>query len=675
MPALLFDGLTVVVSPLISLMQDQVDQVRELGVPAAFLNSTLDYADYLATARRVKSGEIKLLYTSPETLLRPETLVMLDRSSVDCLAIDEAHCISAWGHDFRPEYRQLLPVRKRYGSAVCVAFTATATRRVQADIQGILGFDDENAFIASFNRENLFLEVWPRTDGLAQTLTFLEAHRDQSGIIYCSTRRQVNTLTAQLAAHGWPVLPYHAGLDDATRRRNQAEFSRDRTPIIVATIAFGMGINKSNVRFVLHYNLPESLESYYQEIGRSGRDGLRADCLLLFSRADLGTIYQFIEEGAESERAGRHARLQAMVRFAEAEGCRRALLLDYFGETLAEDGCGFCDTCLAARGEVVKEDVTAAAAQLLDCVAATGQVFGAGHVIDVLRGSRNQDVLRWRHDRLTVYGAGKEITAKRWRHLAEQFIRQGLVEQEMEHGSLRLTARGEAARKGATVLVTPEAARPAATAQEAPAHDAELFTLLRTLRREIADAENLPPYIVFSDRSLVEMATYFPQSPQRFLAIHGVGERKLVQHGERFLAAIRAYCAERGLAERPKPVETPTLTRTSTGEKNRSAEVGELFAAGQSVAELQALYGVKQTTIVDHLSRCVWAGQTFPAEQILPLSQLAAEDQARVLAALAELGAERLKPLFDAVGGTISYEELTVMRLYYLCLTPMTLPA
>ena len=675
LPSLLFDGLTVVISPLISLMQDQVDQVAELGVPAAFLNSTLDYADYLATTRRVKAGEIKLLYTSPETLLRPETLVMLDRSRVDCLAIDEAHCISQLGHDFRPEYRQLLPVRTRYAAAVCVAFTATATPRVRRDIGESLGFRAEDAFIASFNRENLFLEVRSRTDGPAQTLAFLAAHRDQSGIIYCSTRRQVDALTAQLAAQGWPVLPYHAGLDAETSRRNQAEFSRDRVPIIVATIAFGMGINKSNVRFVLHYNLPESLEGYYQEIGRAGRDGLRADCLLLFSRADLGTIYQFIEEGAESERAGRHARLQAMVRYAEAEGCRRALLLDYFGETLpsttlmtrAEDGCGFCDTCLAAKGEVIKEDASAAAQQFLDCVAVTGQRFGAGHVIDVLRGSRDKDVLRWHHDRLPIYGAGKEITAKRWRHLAEQFIRLGLVEQEMAHGSLRLTAKGEAARGGAAVLVTPEALPPTPAAAEMPAYDAELFSRLRVLRREIADAENLPPYVIFSDRSLVEMATYFPQSSFRFLAIHGVGERKLAQHGERFLAAIRAYCAERGLAERSKPVETVTLTRASTGEKNRSAEVGELFAAGQSVASLQELYGVKQQTITEHLGRCVQAGQTFPAERILPLSRLSAEDQNRVLAALAEHGPERLKPIFDAVGGVIAYEELAVMRLYYLC--------
>jgi ATP-dependent DNA helicase RecQ len=421
LPALLLDGLTVVVSPLISLMQDQVMQLRELELPAAFLNSTVEYTDFRATAERVRAGKIKLLYTSPETLLRPETLVLLDRSAVHCLAIDEAHCISEWGHDFRPEYRQLQPVRERYRDTVCIALTATATERVRRDIQQRLRFRDENAFVASFDRPNLFLEVRPRHNGLAQLLAFLGNHRDQSGIIYCSMREGVDRLAAALSAAGWSVLPYHAGLDGETRRRNQELFSRDRVPIIVATIAFGMGINKSNVRFVAHFNLPKDIESYYQEIGRAGRDGLRADCLLLYSRADMQTIYRFIEEGAPSERAGRHARLQAMSRYAEAATCRRTLLLAYFGEEAA--ACGFCDNCLAARGEMMQVDVTDAAQKFLGTVQRTREVFGAGHIIDVLRGSPSQRVLRNHHDRLPTYAAGKEHSAAEWRRLAETFIR------------------------------------------------------------------------------------------------------------------------------------------------------------------------------------------------------------------------------------------------------------
>ena len=672
LPALLFDGLTVVVSPLIALMQDQVTQLQELGVPAAFLNSTLDYDSYLQTANRVRAGEIKLLYTSPETLVRAETRVLLDRSQVACLAIDEAHCISQWGHDFRPEYRQLLPVRQRYPAAVCVAFTATATQRVQADIKTTLGFRDENTFIASYNRENLFLEVRPRSNGPAQTMAFLEAHRDQSGIIYCSTRRGVDELAARLQAQGWPVLPYHAGMDDATRRHNQELFSRDKVPIMVATIAFGMGINKSNVRFVLHYNLPESLEHYYQEIGRAGRDGLRADCLLLYSRSDLITRSALIDDGAAAERPGRQARLQAMARYAEARECRRTPLLSYFGETFHPDACGFCDNCLAARTEVEKIDATAAARKFLACVVRTGQMFGVSRIVDILRGSRSAETLRRRHDRLPEYGTGQEHPAAEWRRLADEFIRLGLLEQDMEHGSLRLTPRGQAVLDGAEVHVPAAAPRAAVAPATEPAHDDALFARLRALRRELADAADLPPYVVFSDRSLTEMATYFPQSEASFLAIHGVGRHKLAQYGERFLAAIRAYCAEHGLAERPKTAAPAASAREPIVPKSRTEEVGRLFAAGHTVAEIEAMFGVTRGTVVQHLARCVWAGQRFAPERIRELSALTPEDQARVLAEFTTHGTERLKPVFEALEETIPYDELHIMRMLALCLGDVT---
>ena len=679
LPALLFSGLTVVVSPLIALMQDQVTQLQELGVPAAFLNSTLDYDSYLRTANRVRSGEIRLLYTSPETLVRAETRVLLDRAQVACLAIDEAHCISQWGHDFRPEYRQLLPVRQRYPAAVCVAFTATATQRVQADVKTTLGFRDENTFIASYNRENLFLEVRPRSNGPAQTIAFLEAHRDQShgeashsGIIYCSTWRGVDELAARLQAQGWPVLPYHAGLDDATRRHNQELFARDKVPIMVATIAFGMGINKSNVRFVLHYNLPESLEHYYQEIGRAGRDGLRADCLLLFSRSDLITRSALIDEGAASERPGRQARLQAMARYAEARECRRTPLLSYFGETFDPDACGFCDNCLAAKTEVEKIDATTAARKFLACVVRTGQMFGVSRIVDILRGSRSAETLRRRHDRLPEYGTGQEHAAAEWRRLADEFIRLGLLEQDMEHGSLRLTPTGQATLAGAEVLVPAATTRAAVTPTTEPAHDEALFVRLRALRRELADTADLPPYVVFSDRSLTEMATYFPQSERSFLAIHGVGRHKLAQYGERFLAAIRAYSAEHGLAERSKVTTPVVIAREPVVPESRADEVGRLFAADHAVAEIMAMFGVTRGTVVQHLSRCVWAGQRFAPERIRELSALTPDVQTRVLAEFATHGIERLKPIFEALEETIPYDELHIMRMLALCVGDVT---
>jgi len=675
LPALLFDGLTVVVSPLIALMQDQVDQLRESGVPAAFLNSTLDYPNYVATMRDVRQGVVKLLYTSPETLLRPETLVMLDQCQVDCLTIDEAHCISSWGHDFRPEYRQLLPVRRRYPATVCLALTATATPRVQQDITATLGFDQANVFVASFNRKNLYLAVRPRIDGLGQTLAFLAAHRGESGIIYCSTREGVDRLAAQLAERGWPARPYHAGLDDETRLHHQRLFVRDEAPIMVATIAFGMGIDKSNVRFVLHYNLPKNIENYYQEIGRAGRDGLRADCLLLFSQGDVGTIYHFIEQGAAAERPGRSARLQALVRYAQSRECRRAPLLGYFGETVADAACSMCDNCLAAgRSEAGAEadaaaqaDVTEAAQKFLRCVMETGQMFGAGHIVDVLRGSRSQKVLRQRHDRLSTYDAGQEYPAKQWRHLAQEFITQGLVTQDMQYGSLHLTSKGHQVLKGEKVyaMLAELQAGVSGPAAERP-YDAVLFEQLRGLRRQLADEANLPPFIIFSDRSLAEMTTFFPQTPERFTDIDGVGQRKLERYGERFLAVIRAYCQEQGIQEIAKGSAASARATTRTSGKRRFEEVGELFAAGHSVEDLEALYGVKTATIVSHLYRYLQAGGPVDAGRVLGASGLDPETQERVLAVFAEHGPERLNPIFEALGGTVSYDELHVLRVYYV---------
>jgi ATP-dependent DNA helicase RecQ len=351
LPALVFDGLMVVVSPLIALMQDQVCRLRALGLPAAFLNSTLAHSDYVAVTRRVRQGDLKLLYVAPETLLRPEILVLLDQCRPAGLAVDEAHCISEWGHDFRPEYRQLQAVRRRQPQAVCIALTATATPRVRADICRLLGIDGSGELIGTFDRPNLFLAAATRLPGLRQVVTCLDRHRGQTGIIYGCTRAQVDELAAGLAALGWSALPYHAGLDDRVRHANQDRFLTEQGVIIVATIAFGMGIDKKNVRFVLHHHLPKDLESYYQEIGRAGRDGLPAECLLLYTRADAVRLRHFITEGAASERPARRARLSAMMRYAEAVTCRRRLLLDYFGDEEVEcpaesiATCGGCDNC------------------------------------------------------------------------------------------------------------------------------------------------------------------------------------------------------------------------------------------------------------------------------------------------------------------------------------------
>jgi len=665
LPALLSSGLTVVVSPLISLMEDQVMQLRELGVPAVYLNSSLSYDDYVATTQRVAGGHVRLLYTAPETLLRPETLVLLDHCRVDCLTIDEAHCISEWGHDFRPEYRKLAEVRRRLPDAVCLAVTATATERVRRDIRDSLAIPDAAVFVSSFDRENLFLAVEPRDDGLGQTLAFLEAHRGQSGIIYCATRKQVDVLTEQLRAHGWDALPYHAGLDTATRTAHQRRFTYDEAPIIVATVAFGMGINKSNVRFILHYDLPKDVESYYQQIGRAGRDGLRADCLLLLHRQDVFTIAYLIDQGDPALRPAAMARLQALLAFAESDQCRRRPLLAYFGETFAGEPCGQCDNCTTQETEQV--DLTVAAQKFLSCVRRTGEIFGAGHVIDVLRGSRAAGVLSRGHDKLSTYAIGNEFSRPAWQQLARQFVQKGLLVQDMEHGSLKLTAKGWAVLKGESFHGAPPAAerRPAPIAGPVE-YDAELFEQLRALRQQLAREAGLPPYVIFHDASLADMAHYYPQSPETFAQVQGVGAAKLERYGAAFLAVIRAYCAERGLAEKPRPMPLARATRAPATGKTRRDEVLDLYRLGRGVDEIAAIFNVKLSTVANHLWDAVREGETIAPEPLLAVCTLPAEEQQRVLAQFRELGAERLRPVYEALGEAVSFDELHLLRLYYV---------
>jgi ATP-dependent DNA helicase RecQ len=637
-------------------------------------------------SRRVATGQVKLLYTAPETLLRPETLALLDGCRVDCLTIDEAHCISEWGHDFRPEYRQLAAVRRRFSGAVCLAVTATATERVRADIRDSLGIAGAAVFVSSFDRENLFLAVEPRGDALGQTLAFLEAHRDQSGIIYCMTRKSVDALAGQLNARGWNALPYHAGLDTATRTAHQRRFTYDEAPIIVATVAFGMGINKSNVRFVLHYDLPKDVESYYQQIGRAGRDGLRADCLLLFSSQDVFTINFLLDQGDPAQRPGAVARLQAMLGYAESDDCRRRPLLAYFGEALARETCDFCDNCTGGNGEHV--DLTVAAQKFLSCVKRTGELFGAGHVIDVLRGSRAAAVLSRGHERLSTYNIGGEYSRKEWQQLARQFIQKGLLKQDMEHGSLKLTARGWEVLRGEAFHGAPPLAdrvmRPAAVLVD---YDTELFAQLRAVRTELAAAAGVPPYVIFPDSSLSEMAHYYPQSPEALGQMQGVGAVKLARYGDAFLSVIRAYCQERGIAEKKK-VEAGILPRNSvsmTGSKARGAtngktrrdEVVELYQQGRGVGEIAEIFNVKPATVSNHLWEALKDGVTVAPEPLLADCALPDEERARVLKQFEVLGAGQLRPVYDALGETISYDQLHLLRLYFVAaaLGPMPSPA
>ena len=668
-PALILEGLTIVVSPLISLMKDQVEQLQEVGAAAAMLNSSLAPAEYGDTITKIRQRQLKLLYMAPETLLKPDILELLDSVPVDCLTIDEAHCISEWGHDFRPEYRQIAPIRQRFPNAVCLALTATATPRVQDDICENLGISDAGRFIASFNRENLFLQVQLKHDPARQTVEFLKRFPKQSGIIYCFSRRQVETLCEFLRKQGFSALPYHAGLGDEARKQHQEQFIRDDVQIIVATIAFGMGINKSNVRFVVHYDLPKSIESYYQEIGRAGRDGVRADCLLLFSAGDTQKIRYFIDQKPDAlQRQVALQHLDRLVDFAETEACRRRPLIRYFGEDYDAERCGMCDNCLSEKQE--KIDITVPAQKFLSCVFRTGQRFGAAHIIDVLRGSRNQKVQQFSHDRLTTYGIGKEFSKKQWSHLSRQLVRQGLLEKEPAYGGLKLTQRaGEVFAGRAKVFGTIQEEPLAPARAETPAnYDAALFELLREKRKALADAANVPPYVIFSDKSLIDMASFFPQSAARFSDMHGVGQVKLERYGAGFLEIIRNYCREHNLAEVPasRPAAPARTSRKTPLQKLRHQVVGEAFRGGASLEDLMAEYGTKRSTLISYLYQYYQEGQRLPAERLLPASQLPPAQREKVLQIFERLGTQKLRPVFDALNGEVAYEELHILRLYYL---------
>ncbi|MBN1105396.1 MAG: DNA helicase RecQ [Deltaproteobacteria bacterium] len=547
-PALIFPGLTIVVSPLISLMKDQVEQLIQAGAPAAFLNSSLTTGQFRNNVQAVKDGTIKLLYMAPEALLRPSMLALLASLRVDCLTIDEAHCISEWGHDFRPEYRQIAQVRGRFPDAVCIALTATATPRVREDIKTSLGFKNSNEFVRSFNRENLFIRVEHKMDPFAQAVEFINGFRDQSGIIYCFSRSQVDDLSEALQRRGYSVRPYHAGMSDADRNRNQELFIRDDVQIMVATIAFGMGIDKPNVRFVLHYDLPKNMESYYQEIGRAGRDGLPSHCLLLFSYGDIQKVKHFIEQKPDHEQRIANIHLNAFLGFMETEACRRIPLLNYFGEAYSTKNCGACDNCLTDEKDL--RDITIAAQKFLSCVKRTGERFGAGHIIDVLRGSQAKKVLRLGHQQLSTYGIGEGHSKMEWFHLSRQFIQKKLLNQDMEFGGLRLTEKAWKVMKGQEkVLGRLAERRPDQGAQEERVYDRALFDILRKERKRLADSAGVPPYVIFPDRTLMEMATFFPQSESGLMDIHGVGAAKQKTYGPLFLDMIRDYCKPREIVE------------------------------------------------------------------------------------------------------------------------------
>jgi len=672
LPALVLGGLTIVVSPLISLMKDQVEQLTELAIPAVLLNSSLSPEAYRRNLAQLRCGEAKLLYLAPETLLKDSVGAMLEVLPVACLAIDEAHCISEWGPDFRPEYRQLAEVRARFPEAVCLALTATATPRVREDIRHCLGFGEASEFVASFNRENLLLRVEPREDPFRQATAFLNRFPGESGIVYCRTRKRVDALCAALRSNGFAACPYHAGLADEERNLNQERFVKDEVPLIVATIAFGLGINKSNIRFVLHYDLPKSIESYYQEIGRAGRDGLPAECLLLYSYGDVHRIRPLLDNKAVDDRRAAQMQLDAMVAFAEAEVCRRLPLLAHFGEASSDHPCGMCDHCLA--GERQKTDVTIPAQKFLSCVKRTGERFGVRHIIDVLLGSRTAKILQHGHDKVSTHGIGREFSREQWQRLARHLLQMKLMVKDEQFGGLHLApAAWEVFRGKQKVLCSmgpprTSSQRPDQEGEDTSSqHASQLFEVLRQKRKELAEAANVPPFVIFSDRTLTEMAADLPLTREDLLHIHGIGAAKLENYGAVFLNILAAYCrAHPELKVRPRP---PAPSREDPCQTSRKFHhlVGEAFNAGQAVEQLAEKWQVKHETILDHLYQYFQEGYSLRSGGLLQLLQISDEQFRRAVQAFDEHGFDFLRPVFEALNEEISYRDLKVIRLH--CLT------
>ena len=550
LPALARPGLTVVVSPLIALMKDQVDQLQASGVASTFLNSTLGAAEARARLSGLHRGAYKLLYVAPERLMLDGWIENLKAWNVTGIAIDEAHCVSEWGHDFRPEYRQLAQLRTSLPDVPMMALTATATGRVREDIITHLKLRDPQTFVASFNRPNLTYRVVPKDEPSKQIIDFVRKREHESGIIYCASRATAERVAESLAGRGFLARPYHAGLDADERARNQEMFLRDDTRIICATIAFGMGINKPNVRYVIHHDLPKNIEGYYQETGRAGRDGLPGDCLLLFSTGDIAKQTHFLDEITdEQERSIARAQLRQIVHYAESPDCRRAELLQYFGETFPLDNCGACDNCAEPRESF---DGTIVAQKFLSCVYRIQQAsrFGTGlnHVVEVLTGAKTEKITRWGHDRLTTYGIGTELSRPQWGAIGRELMRLGYVGLGSgEYATLELTESGLAILRARTPITltkpidTPKSRRVTARREGDIACDEILFERLRTLRKKLADERKVPAYIVFGDNTLRALARAYPGTVDALEGIPGIGEKKREEFGEVFTAAIADY--------------------------------------------------------------------------------------------------------------------------------------
>jgi ATP-dependent DNA helicase RecQ len=550
LPAMIRDGLAIVISPLIALMKNQVDSLNAYGINARFLNSTLSKGEITRLKKDATEGLIKLLYVAPESLTKEENITFLQKVNVSFVAIDEAHCISEWGHDFRPEYRKIKTMIAQLGDMPVIALTATATPKVQIDIQKNLQMEEADVFISSFNRRNLYYEVRPKKETKKQLIRFLKEHKGKSGVIYCLSRKKVEEIAQLLNVNGFKAAPYHAGLEPDVRIKNQDGFLNEDIDIIVATIAFGMGIDKPDVRFVIHYDVPKSLEGYYQETGRSGRDGLEGHCLMFYSHNDLSKLEKFNKDKSVQERENARVLLQEMEFYAESPVCRRRQLLHYFGEEFKEENCGMCDNCVHPRERFDGMEQVKLA---IEAVKQTNERFGLNHLVNVLRGVEDEYVKSYGHFDLKVYGKGSSEEADFWKSVIRQTLIFQYLEKDIDNiGVLKISEKGkkflqkphsiELARDhDFTTEVDEEENSPDRTPSNSKSYDDRLFEILKALRKKIAKEKDLPPYVIFQDPSLEEMATTYPTTKDDLASVNGVGMGKVNKFGKEFLETIQKY--------------------------------------------------------------------------------------------------------------------------------------
>lgn len=659
LPALYFDGLTLVVSPLISLMKDQVDALTENGIPSAFINSSLGSSEMGKTIQAVKEGVIKIVYLAPERLAMEGFQKFLKTLKISLIAIDEAHCISEWGHDFRPEYRNLKILRQLFPHTPTIALTATATVRVREDILHQLAMAQAKTFLASFNRPNLNYSIIPKDDSFYQLIALLKKYQGKPTIIYCFSRKDTETLAADLTANSFFALPYHAGIDTETRKINQERFIRDEVPIMVATIAFGMGIDKPDIRLIVHYHLPKSIEGYYQETGRAGRDGLPSECVLMYSYGDTIKHRYFIndiQDDKERERA--LMKLDQVVQFCENNSCRRKFLLEYFGEKSRNVVCDNCDSCLGFQ-EIF--DATQITQKILSAILRTGERFGANYIIDILLGSSGADILRRGHNSLSVWGIAKDQTLAELKDIIRSLIVKNILYKAAgEYPTLGVSADGK--------IFLPKPKRYSdyikRDLKEKLEYDENFFEILRQLRKQIADKLAVPPFIIFGDVSLREMATYFPQSSGSFLKIAGVGERKLEQYGQDFMQAIGHYAREHNISEKPKYNLFGRMRQRLVkilDKESTYAATKILLSKKLSLKVIAQKRGLTEQTIVSHLEKLIKAGEKLDIDYLKPPD----DRLQKIKEAFQKTQSDSLSQVKEILGDDFSYTELRLASVFF----------